>query len=113
MSLQINHAEIEKRVAKRINKRTAFYIHATAYVVVNVGLWIIWAESIRRRLTAQTLDLSDGNLVARGSFPWPIIVMLNWGLGLAINAFQYFAADAKESMKQREIVAARLNAPTP
>lgn len=104
MSREINYAEIEQRVTKRINKRREFYTHAAVYIVVNAGLWMLWAVVNATGVASQMMTLAGDNTeMISSSFPWPIIVMLGWGIGLAIHAFEYFTADAMENMKQREI----------
>ena len=57
---------------KRIGEKRDFYRHLVSYVVVNVGLVIIWALTGRE-----------------GSF-WPVWVMLGWGIGVAIHAWNVF-----------------------
>lgn len=51
--------------------RTAFGIHATVFVAVNVLLIAIWA---------MVWQLSDGT-----SYPWFVFVLLGWGIGLAAH----------------------------
>lgn len=72
-------AEQAQRDAKRRStqarlesgSRTAFGIHATVFVAVNVLLIAIWA---------MVWQLSDGT-----SYPWFVFVLLGWGIGLAAH----------------------------
>jgi F0F1-type ATP synthase assembly protein I len=65
----------EERRQKRLDKierwmRKSVRIHATAFVAVQVLLIAIWALAWQLGGT---------------SFPWFLIVLLGWGLGLAIH----------------------------
>lgn len=59
-----------KAIVKRGN-RTAFRIHATVFVMVNILLIAIWA----------TVWQFNGGT----SYPWFIWVLLGWGVGLAAH----------------------------
>ncbi len=69
---------------KRANFRRSFFV----YVVINAFLWGVWWFTIGR------------NSGVRG-YPWPIWVMLGWGIGIA---FQYFDAyhGSKQDLEQQE-----------
>ena len=62
----LREAAIERLKAKR-----DFQSHVAAYVIVNVGLVVIWALS------------------GAGYF-WPIWPILGWGVGLAFNAWAVY-----------------------
>jgi hypothetical protein len=67
-------------------KRAAFKRHLTSYVIVNAFLWAVWFLSTRTYMDNER-------------FPWPIWVMVFWGIGLAFNyadAYLYNAKDAAE-----------------
>jgi 2TM domain len=59
------------RAHARVQELKGFYTHATAYVLVNIGLFVI-------------------NLLTGGGwwFYWPL---LGWGIGLGIHALSVFA----------------------
>ena len=59
-----------ERARKRVEALKGFYIHATAFVLVNIALFTI-------------------NLLVGGVwwFYWPLI---GWGIGLALHAFAVF-----------------------
>ena len=66
-----NEDEIRKAAIERLEARRDFKTHAAAYVIVNIGLVIIWALS------------------GAGYF-WPIWTILGWGVGLAFHAWSVF-----------------------
>ena len=73
----------------RVEQLKGFYTHAAAYVVVNIGLFVI-------------------NLLTPGSwwFYWPL---LGWGLGLGVHALNMFVLGGGlgqdwEERKTRELM---------
>jgi cytochrome c oxidase assembly factor CtaG len=56
-------------------KRASFKSHLLTYIIVNIGLWILWYLTGARR---------DGN-----SIPWPAWTTIGWGIGVA---FHYIGA---------------------
>lgn len=73
------------RIAK---KRASFQRSLVSYFVMNAFLWLVWwFTTDNRRLSGHT--------------PWPVWVMLGWGIGLV---FQYFAAygGSRQSLADKE-----------
>jgi len=76
---RVESAERARRSAKNEQRkeraaegsRYAFQVHATVFVAVNVLLIAIWA---------MVWQLSDGP-----SYPWFVLVLLGWGVGLAAH----------------------------
>lgn len=52
-------------------KRVQFRFHVYSYLAVNAFLWGVWLISNLRRSEFSSWE-----------FPWPIYVMLGWGIGL-------------------------------
>jgi hypothetical protein len=77
--------ELRNEAKKRVQKRHDLAAHAVAYVVVNamiIGIWV---------------------LTGSGYF-WPAWVMLAWGMGLVLNAWDVlFRRPVLEEDIQREI----------
>jgi len=91
--------EIRRRVEKRIKARQELLQHAVAYVLVNALLWVIWGAS----------GSWFGGIF---TIPWPLIVMLGWGIGMIAHLMEYnnkYGAGAarKEREIQRELERAR------
>lgn len=73
--------ELHKRARRRVSQKMGFYIHLTAYVLVNLGLAAI-------------------NLMSGGS-RWHLWPLAGWGLGLAIHGFVTFASLRGEGLRER------------
>lgn len=58
----------EHQVRDHVRKLRRFYTDALIYVIVNIGLILIWA-------------------IAGGGYFWPIWVIIGWGIGLGVHAF--------------------------
>lgn len=66
----------DERLWRIARKRAMFKKSLYSYLVVNAFLWAIWW-------------LTTGRVADTQAYPWPVWVMLGWGLGLG---FQYFGA---------------------
>ena len=70
---------------KRLKARRDFRTHVAAYVVVNLFLVGIWWFS-------------------GAGFFWPVFVILGWGIGVALNAWDvFFQKPITESEIEREM----------
>lgn len=85
--------DLEALARRRVARKMGFFIHATVYVLVNLGLVAI-------------------DLVAGGPH-WAQFPMLGWGLGLAIHGLVTFAGSYGDALQrrmlQRELEALRRN----
>lgn len=82
---------IRQRVKKRLKARSELAQHVVIYVMINVMLLAIWFFS------------SGG-----AGFPWPLIVMMGWGSGVAAQGMEYYneygpGAQNVEEQIQREL----------
>ena len=66
----------DERLWRIARKRAMFKKSLYSYLVVNAFLWAIWW-------------ITTGRVEGSQAYPWPVWVMLGWGLGLG---FQYFGA---------------------
>jgi hypothetical protein len=75
-----------QRARTRLKKRRDLRTHAMAYLLVNAAIVVIWA-------------ITDA-----GGFFWPALLMVGWGVGLALNAWDVFvSSDITEQDVDREI----------
>ncbi|MEP7287135.1 MAG: 2TM domain-containing protein [Chloroflexota bacterium] len=74
MSGQTDYDNLRRRAEKRVHDRQEFFMHLSIYVAVNLGLWLLWA-------------LLGG---FPSGFPWPLLVTLGWGIGLAAHGIDVY-----------------------
>lgn len=90
----LSEEAIRHRIEKRFKRRTDFLGHLVSFIGVNVLLWVLWGGF------GLTLGIP---------LPWPLIVMLGWGAGLADDAVNTFYQtgrrdEAREDAIERELV---------
>ena len=73
------------RIAK---KRAGFKKSLYSYLVINAFLWAIWW-------------FTTGRLTGFTNYPWPIWVMLGWGVGLGLQYFEAYNG-SKEDLTEQE-----------
>lgn len=87
MQSPLSTEEIEALAQRRANAKLGWYVHAIAFVLVNV---VIFAMS----------------RYAFGTRPWSVYPLLGWGLGLALHGVSVFllggGSGLRERMVQRE-----------
>ena len=77
---------LRQRAIRQVRKRRDFYGHLVAFLIVNAAVIAVWAT------------------VSAGGFFWPIFLILGWGIGLVMNAWDVFYASYEdEGQIQREI----------
>ncbi|WP_210516677.1 2TM domain-containing protein [Hymenobacter terricola] len=72
---------------QKAKARTRFQSHLVTYVVVNCGLWVLWAFTDRQH---------DGGI------PWPIWSTVFWGIGLVMSGIGAYGGFNREQRTQRE-----------
>lgn len=78
---------------KQAKARVGFKMHLRSYLIINAGLWLIWALS-------SFVMHSSGHVGF--VFPWPLFAMLGWGIGLASHYFQVYRSGNQQSMLEEE-----------
>ncbi len=73
--------DLQRRAQRRVNRKMGFYIHATVFVLVNLGLAAI-------------------NWVGGGK-AWHLWPLAGWGLGLAIHGIVTFASLSGDGLRKR------------
>lgn len=72
------------KARKIAEEKASVYVHIVVYIAVNLFLWIIWFTSGQ-------------------GFPWPLIVMFAWGIGLASHVSGVFwGRHAVDKMAEKE-----------
>jgi hypothetical protein len=61
-------------------KRANFRKHLSSYIVVMLFLWVIWW-------------FTTGKITGFTGYPWPMWLMLGWGVSLVIQYFKAYKSD--------------------
>jgi len=88
MTQDISAQETNLRAAALtlLRKKRDFLVHLTAFVVVNLGLHVVWW------------------LTTPGGFYWPVFPLFGWGIGLVFHALDvYWPAQPSEDRIRREM----------
>jgi len=78
----------DDRLWKLARKRANFKRSLLTYIVINAFLWAIWWFTSGRDNGFQ-------------GFPWPLWVMLGWGIGIIMQYIDAYGGN-KEDLEQRE-----------
>ena len=73
----------DERLWRIAKKRANFRKSLFSYLVINAFLWGIWW-------------FTGGRLTGSGNYPWPIWVMLGWGVGLGFQYFEAYIGDKND-----------------
>jgi 2TM domain len=73
--------DLQRLARRRVKQKMGFYIHATVYLLVNLGLAAI--------------------NFASGGKAWSLWPLAGWGLGLAIHGFVTFASLNGDGLRER------------
>jgi len=80
---------LDQRLWQIAKARTKFQGHLLVYVVINAGLWLLWA----------LLPEARGSHVV---LPWPIWTSAFWGFGLASQGLAAYSNLNRGQRTQRE-----------
>jgi cytochrome b561 len=78
-------AELRDRAVEQLKKKRAFYGHLLVYTLVNATTVIVWA------------------MTSDGGFFWPIFLMLGWGIGVVMNAWDVWHGEFTEEQIAHEM----------
>jgi hypothetical protein len=78
---ELSEQDLQRRARRRVNQKVGFYIHASVYLLVNLGLAAI--------------------NFASGGKAWHLWPLAGWGLGLAIHGFVTFASLNGDGLRER------------
>ena len=79
--------EKDQRLWRTAKKRAGFKQNFISYIVINAFLWGVWW-------------FISGRHERNTEFPWPLWVMLGWGVGLVFNYVEAYRGD-KETMAEK------------
>lgn len=80
-----DESDVREQARKRLQKRRDFTTHAVTYAVINSMLIGIWA-------------------ISGAGYFWPAWVLLGWGVGLVLNAWDvFFRRPITEADIEREL----------
>jgi fatty acid desaturase len=84
--LPVVDEDVRNQAVKRIKKKREFARHLVIFVLVNAGLWAIWAVN-----GAETDDM------------WPAIVTGIWAVFLVLDLFKIFERPITDQQIQDEV----------
>ena len=79
----------DQRLWQIAKARTKFQGHLVVYLLVNAGLWLLWA----------LLPEAHGH---HHELPWPIWTSAFWGIGLVLQGFAAYSTLNRGERTQRE-----------
>lgn len=88
----MSEEQLEALARKRVEARTGFLVHASMYVVANVGFIVIWAASGR-------------------GYPWFLWPLIGWGIAIVSHALALlFGPDSPRGQRAIDREMRRLHA---
>lgn len=77
-------SELRNLAIERLKKRSEFWTHLTAYLLINAMIVTVW-------------------FAMGGGFFWPIFPLAGWGIGLFFHAMETFRRPYSEDRIRREM----------
>jgi hypothetical protein len=81
----------EQRLWQVAKARTKFQSHLLTYLVINAGLWLLWA------FTTQPFESRHHDYL-----PWPIWSTVFWGIGVVAQGLTAYGSLNRGERTQRE-----------
>ncbi len=79
MAQNLSEEQIYEEAKKRVEEKKGFYIHLTVYIVVNIGLVLLWASATGR------------------GYPWFVWSLGGWGTGILFHYLSVFVFGGKSN----------------
>jgi hypothetical protein len=86
---------VRRRAEAPIKKRVEFFEHLGVYIMINLMLWVIYLSIAFRNFEESEI----GGI----PFPFPLVVMFFWGIGVVSNALEVFGTARRERAIEREL----------
>lgn len=67
--------ELRELALESLKRKRGFQKHLRSYIIVNAFLWVVYVL---------------GATQSHVWWPWPLIVMAGWGIGLGLNAWAVY-----------------------
>ena len=103
MSEADQYDAIRKQVERRFQQRYAFYTHVAVYTLVSILLWLVYGFTAGMAGQIATRFPIVG-IYTLLSFPWPLIVMAGWGVGLVAHGMNYYIRYGEGAIRRREAI---------
>ncbi len=85
--------ELRELALRSLKRKRGFLTHLVSYIIVNAFLWVVYVFGA---LSSEP----------HAWWPWPLVVMAGWGIGLGLNAWAVYGranGPISEEQIQREI----------
>jgi GNAT superfamily N-acetyltransferase len=82
---------LEQRARRRVSLKKGWLVHATVFVLVNAGLWLVWQAS------------AWGDMAHMHPHGFHSFRLWGWGLGLAIHGLVVLAKLQGEGLTERMV----------
>lgn len=90
----INPDDLRSRIENRYKQRGEFAVHLVVFLLTNLFLWGLWAFAVPSFQLQWLL-----------AFPWPMVVLLGWGSGLAAHGLTVFYEAGPQAVRLEERIA--------
>ena len=83
-TVETRDEQLRERAVERLKKRSEFWAHLAAYVLINALIVVVW-------------------FAVGGGFFWPVFPLAGWGIGLFFHAWDTFRRPYSEDRIRREM----------
>jgi hypothetical protein len=94
---------IRRQVEQRFQQRYTFYTHVAVYTLVSIVMWLIYSFTSGSAWQIAN-QFQIGVLNTWLSFPWPLIIMAGWGIGLVAHGMNYYTRYGGGAIRRREAI---------